>query len=514
MEKNLLSADIKNLFSFENVDDESYIAGIRAKISSAFLLIGSYLLVPTIFGFVYRGLDIGWQSIHFSTFAALVLMWVVSLLRNKLSHQFRSYAVVTCFYIVSTTGMLNNGLLGVSVAGYISCCIVAAIILGVDKALYTVAICGLSLLVIGFGFWTTGYLTSVDATAFNASKGAWTSVTIVFFVISGSLILCLAGLMGALTTLLSKVREQGAQLMERHDQLEELVAARTQDLTKEIEIREERESALKESEERFKSFAEIAADRYWESDENHRVTFAPTASGLAAKSGLEIIGKKAWESGLEISPEHSLAIRRALENKKEFHDLEICRISPDGEKFYRRLAGVPLHDNSGKFKGFRVVGMDETAEIEAQSETQVMQSRFFDALSQFDVGVTLWGPEKTLLFFNDAICRMYPEWTEALTTGAPLEKFAEFIAEYRLGEGADPEEKERVANDWLKTFSSQPYGIEFGRKDGGVTKVYRRPLDDGSVLGLYIDVPVGKDPTEEMSFLTPVTKDNEKFLKS
>jgi len=189
---------------------------------------------------------------------------------------------------MSTTGMLNLGLLSMAIPGYITCCILAAILLGVDKSLYAIALSLLSLVVIGYGI-TSGFLSiSVDAEVFNESASAWTTASIIFLVSIGSLVLCLAGLMGALMTLLSKVREQGAELMERHDQLEELVQARTQDLTQEIEVRKAREVALETSEKRFKVFAEIVADWYWETDENFTIIFAPptftVTKSLASKS--------------------------------------------------------------------------------------------------------------------------------------------------------------------------------------------------------------------------------------
>jgi PAS domain-containing protein len=71
------------------------------------------------------------------------------------------------------------------------------------------------------------------------------------------------------------------------------VADRTLELTKEIEVREEREIALKISEERFKGFADVAADRYWESDANHNIIYAPSVSKIVRELNVTILGKLA-----------------------------------------------------------------------------------------------------------------------------------------------------------------------------------------------------------------------------
>ncbi len=76
------------------------------------------------------------------------------------------------------------------------------------------------------------------------------------------MILCMAGLLGALMSLIGKVQEQGAELIGRQDQLEDLVTERTVELSREIATRKEHGVALEKSEEWFRNFTEMAADRY------------------------------------------------------------------------------------------------------------------------------------------------------------------------------------------------------------------------------------------------------------
>ena len=56
--------ELKDLFSLERVDDLSYVDGIRAKLSNAFLMFLSFLLVPALASLIYRGIDVGWQSVQ------------------------------------------------------------------------------------------------------------------------------------------------------------------------------------------------------------------------------------------------------------------------------------------------------------------------------------------------------------------------------------------------------------------------------------------------------------------
>tara|TARA_B100000315_G_scaffold256320_1_gene301963 strand:- start:1569 stop:2693 length:1125 start_codon:yes stop_codon:yes gene_type:complete len=354
--------DSKKFFSFNFIGDETYIEDIRAKISNAFLFIVSFLLIPAVAGLIYRGIDIGWKTVQVSTLAIMVFWWLVALFRNKVSHQVRSYVTVTCLYCISTTGLINLGLLSMGIPGYIACCILTAIFLGVDKSLVAAAICFGSIVAIGYGISSEIIPITINADIFNMSKGAWTATSIIFFVVMGSLILCLAGFTGALMSLIGKVQEQSAEIVESHDRLEELVNERTGELTREIEVRKAREKEIEQSEERFKSFTEIAADRYWETDENHNISFAPVLTKQTNKLGIEVIGKKAWETELVLSDEDKKSLIEKFESKEDFKGLQICWRLPTGENLYRRLSGVPFRDSNGKFAGFRLIGIVESAD--------------------------------------------------------------------------------------------------------------------------------------------------------
>jgi PAS domain-containing protein len=442
--------ELKDLFSLERVDDLSYVDGIRAKLSNAFLMFLSFLLVPALASLIYRGIDVGWQSVQISTLVILVLWWGVAVARKRLSHRIRSIAAIACMYIGSTSGLLSLGLLSMAIPGYLACSILAAIFLGVEKSLYVIAICILSILIVGYGITTGALQISVDAVVFNTSTGAWTAAAIFFAAIVGSLVLCFAGLMGALLTLVSKVREQGAELMLRHDQLEELVTDRTQELTKEIEVRKERELALTASEERFKGFTEVVSDRYWETDENFVIIYAPPTFQATLEFGVDVVGKKAWEIDLVLLGNDRDKLRSTLENKKEFRDLKLCWQMPNGQKIFRRLSGIPMRNAMGKFKGFRVIGVDETAEIVAQEEAQAIQTRFFESLNQFNIGVVLWDPEEKIQYCSKAMKWLYPQCQDLFEVGLKRTTLREASWKYRVEIGDTSKSKD----EWLEESHS------------------------------------------------------------
>ena len=350
--------DSKKFLSYEFIGDESYISVIREKISNAFLVIYSIALLPVIAAVLFRALDTGWQASQLPSLAIIVVLWIVSLYRNKLGHKIRSYTIIFCLYLGSTSGLVELGLLGLGIPGYIAISLLAAFFLGLRTSIVTAGICLISLALIGYGHSTGLLAVVVDPLKFVSSTGAWTASTVMFLGIVVSLVICLAGLTGALMTLIGRVQEQGSELVASHDRLEELVAERTLDLTMEI-------NARKLSEERFKDFTAMAADRYWETDENFIITYAPVLSERARKSGIELLGRKPWETGFQLSTDHKKLIIEKFENKRDFENLNICWHLPTGEEFNHRLSGRARHDSDGNFIGFRVIGVTISTNFEA-----------------------------------------------------------------------------------------------------------------------------------------------------
>jgi PAS domain S-box-containing protein len=134
-------------------------------------------------------------------------------------------------------------------------------------------------------------------------------------------------------------------------------------------------AALSTSERRFRSFAEVAADWFWEQDENLRFTYISDNierfSGTPAEAYLgrtvaEVVALADAEGVADSQPSwvprnepiKGFAIRRRGRNG-QWHDLSIN--------------AEPILDDAGRFQGFRGVGRDVTAEVAAQQE--IMRAR-------------------------------------------------------------------------------------------------------------------------------------------
>ena len=139
----------------------------------------------------------------------------------------------------------------------------------------------------------------------------------------------------------------------------------------------EADKALRTSEERFRSIAEISADWIWEIDAERRYTFvSPTVERTLGFRPEEMIGRSAFEF-MPAEPAAKTSGNFGLVDRK-FTNTEHVLYRKDGSEVICLSSGTPVLDASGKQSGLRGVNHDITArkaiERELASHRQHLES--------------------------------------------------------------------------------------------------------------------------------------------
>ncbi|MCP3475613.1 AAA family ATPase [Bradyrhizobium sp. CCGUVB1N3] len=145
--------------------------------------------------------------------------------------------------------------------------------------------------------------------------------------------------------------------------------------------RKRSEEAQRESEERFRTLVQFSFDVYWESDAQHRFTRQEFGAGFAdaPAPGYEI-GKTRWEVPyLEPDADAWRKHREALDAHLPFRDFELARPTPDGDKRYASISGLPVFDKAGHFVGYRGVARDITERKRAAEALREVQKELTHA---------------------------------------------------------------------------------------------------------------------------------------
>jgi PAS domain S-box-containing protein len=144
--------------------------------------------------------------------------------------------------------------------------------------------------------------------------------------------------------------------------------------------RKRAETALRESEERFRDYAETASDWLWEMGADYKLTMlSGNAFGSSPTSRL---GTSPWERALDLEaePEKWRAIRATMDSRKPFRDFVYLAPGGDGSPMYVKASGKPVFDSNGEFRGYRGVGTDATAIIRAQEALRESERRLRSAI--------------------------------------------------------------------------------------------------------------------------------------
>ena len=154
-----------------------------------------------------------------------------------------------------------------------------------------------------------------------------------------------------------------------------------------ITDRKRSEQALRESEQRFKDFAEAASDWFWEMGPDLR--FTHMSEQFEKITGLEIgsvLGKRRDQMALGDPADEQWETHLAdLEAHRPFYDFQFKVLATDGQVVHISSCGIPIFDESANFRGYRGTGADITARVEA--ENKIRQHDKMDSLGNLAGGI-------------------------------------------------------------------------------------------------------------------------------
>ncbi len=247
------------------------------------------------------------------------------------------------------------------------------------------------------------------------------------------------------------------------------------------------QNSIIESEKRFKDFAELGADRFWETDENFRFTyFSPPVRNLSLPSE-NFIGKIFWEvTAPENRPPSMNKIKELFEKHEEVRNISYNAVQAGTNCASLCVSAKPMFDDDGNFKGYRGTTRDETEELQFKDRAESVERQFFETLENSEMGLALWGPDERLVTFNSQYLKFNDFLAGFVEIGMTYEEFSSRRLEMKP-RIESPMSDEKWLKDRIKKFRSPGSTREFKRGDKTFEMKTQR-FDDGSTMMYLSDI--------------------------
>ncbi|WP_160166796.1 PAS domain S-box protein [Caenispirillum salinarum] len=261
-------------------------------------------------------------------------------------------------------------------------------------------------------------------------------------------------------------------------------------VVRDVTTRARAEAALRESQQRFRDFAESASDWFWEMGPDLR--FANViAPGFADPYHIHthLIGRRRDElMAPTTEPEVIAAHMAELEAWRPFKDLRYRGIDPAGRVRWLQVSGKPVFSVDGAFLGYRGTGRDVTEQIEAEERVASAERRLMTAISAISEGFALFDADDRLVLCNQRYRDIYRGISDLLEPGVFFENLVWAAAE--RGAFAQTGQDLRRYCERRIAEHRNPTGVPLIQHmaDGRWVQSVERHTPDGGVVGTRVDI--------------------------
>jgi diguanylate cyclase (GGDEF)-like protein/PAS domain S-box-containing protein len=254
-------------------------------------------------------------------------------------------------------------------------------------------------------------------------------------------------------------------------------------------------AAMRESEQRFKDFASASSDWLWEMGPDLRFTFiSDRFEEIAGVSAKDIVGKTGnealWPRAAESEKSETTKWRQHwddIKTRRGFRDLTYRWVTPDGRVVVQRNSGKPVFDADGSFLGYRGVGADITAEVEAREREADARQRFMNSIEAVSESFALFDADDRLVLCNSMFRRIQATPADKIVPGVPFEALLrENVAHGMFSEAIGREEA--WIHDRMERHRNPSEPFIVPGKDGRTIQVREQRMADGSTYHVVTDI--------------------------
>ncbi len=247
-----------------------------------------------------------------------------------------------------------------------------------------------------------------------------------------------------------------------------------------------------DSQKRFRDFAEVASDWFWEIDEDLNYTFISEHAGTEGQIKLQQLLKKAHEKvdSTHVKTQETSAPSKNLTAYQPFKDvsLEIKGRSSENDRILK-VSGRPILTNDGEFKGYRGTGSDVTELIAATQRASQAEQWLAEAIESSPEAFALYDSEDKLIICNQ---RFKDTFFSGIQHKVEPGMYFDDLQKLHFESGLSDIPEEEIENFWAhrKAHRGQQNGSP-GRElltNGRSYLALEHRTADGGIASFYVDI--------------------------
>lgn len=252
---------------------------------------------------------------------------------------------------------------------------------------------------------------------------------------------------------------------------------------------------------RFADFTRIGSDWLWETDSLDRFSYFSVTTSRTGLTFANFIGALRLDGAVQ-NPENLarlLALDEMIARREFFHDVAYQVYFGEPPARWCSISGEPRYDPAGVFLGYRGVGRDVTAQVEAQQALESQVRTLQAILRAIPDGVRVTDKTETTLAVNDQLYEILGIPNRKDRPDSFLQSLHDLAERGEYGPG-DPAPLARERFDTMLKRIESAGSVTYQRelKTGRWVEVRLSAFGDGGHLSLYRDVTGTKQHEAEL----------------
>jgi signal transduction histidine kinase len=249
--------------------------------------------------------------------------------------------------------------------------------------------------------------------------------------------------------------------------------------------RQELNQSIADAHKRFRDFAEVASDWFWEMNADYSFKFISEHTPESVRERLQLLVQDA-----HIQNETDYTLARDKTPVSAFRDVEVTVFDHDAqEELAFRVSARPVFDEQGRHTGYRGTGTDVTEMMKANQRAARAESWLLEAIESSPEAFALYDKDDRLQIHNQKFLELFfPEDPDSVTAGMTFSVLQDLFLTQSISQVPKDDIESWKQERMLQRGIADPGAHNEIYISGRTYIVVEHRTSEGGIASFYIDI--------------------------